>query len=172
MHQVIILHFGIFSEEEVSAYINACEYDHTPIDLICEYAEQHQENNCQVACMSYPLTQSPQIGVTEGSNQQDPLVQKLWDSPGIPPILVKYSPPQLSQLSHGQQDVLHDEIVQTDIYVESRRDQSEEELEERHRTIYFRLKERTDYLREKNVIHQKAHQGHCQLDQEIRPMDF
>ena len=84
------------------------------------------------------------IAVAKGVYKKYPLVQKLGDCLCVPPILVKDSITQLGQFGHRQQDVFHDEVVQTDIDIEGGRNESEEEFDEGHLFVYLRLKQGID----------------------------
>lgn len=70
----------------------------------------------------------------------------------VPPILIKHSILELSYLSHSQQNILHDQVIQANVDIESNRDESKEELNETHIVVRFRLDERIDDLCHEDVV--------------------
>lgn len=101
-----------------------------------------------------------EVCITEGVYHQDPLVEKLRDCLRVPPILIEHSILELSDLSHRQQNVLHNQVIQANVDIEGHRNEPKEELSEAHPVVGLRLDERIDDLCHEDVVHKQANEGH------------
>ena len=135
MHDMVVLDPSVITEEEDHKNVQGCEQNHLDCELLSKDSQQHNEDHRDVECQFNPSRQEGEVLVTETVDHKYPFIKKLCDGLGIPPIGVELAVLELSDLGHGQHDIVHDEVVQADMDVEEKGSQLEEEFREGHGVV-------------------------------------